>query len=355
MADPSTAGGPSALPRRGATIYDVARVAGVSHQSVSRYVRGLDMRAATKVKIEAAIATLDYKPNLSARALITGRSTRIGALTHEAHQYGPAMVIQGATAAARQAGYLLDVVSLDMGDVTEIGHAIRALTQYDLAGIVAFASTDGTRQVFEETRFDVPVIIASETDEPETLAASRAATRGIDEAIGHLQQLGHTSFLHIAGPEDWAAARNRLHAFRSSIDRRGLHVAGVRYGDWSAKSGYDAIATLGDEEARVPTAIVAANDQMALGAMYALRRRGLDVPRDVSVTGLDDTPDSAYFTPALTTIRVDFQTEGREAVEALLAVIDPGETAAVRTDDAPGSESLVVRDSTAVAPPRPAA
>lgn len=340
------------LPRRGrpSTIYDIAAAAGVSHQSVSRYMRGIDMRESTKAKIAQALQTLDYKPNLSARAVRTGRSLRIGALTHESHQYGPAMVIQGATAAARRAGYLLDLVTLDMGDVDEIGQALTSLLQYDLAGIVAFSSTDSTREVFEQMAFSVPVIIASETDEPESIDASRTATHGIDELVGHLADLGHHTLMHIAGPRDWAAARNRLHAFETAVSRRGLAATSVAYGDWSARSGYDVVSRL--DGGRIPTAIVSANDQMALGAMHALHERGLSVPRDVSVTGVDDTPESAYFTPALTTVRLDFPTQGRDAVAALLARIAPDESPSSAATDADAQSPLMIRDSTG--PARPA-
>lgn len=336
MPDPKTE-------RRRATIYDIAREAGVSHQSVSRYVRGMDMRASTTEKIRAAMEVLDYTPNLSARALITGRSTRIGALTHELHQVGPATVIQGATAAAREAGYLLDVFTVDMGDADEINRALRTLMQYDLAGIVAFASTDGIREVFERTAFSMPAVIASENDEPESIDASRIATHGLDDLIEHLARLGHRTFLHIAGPGDWAAARNRLHAYEASVARHGLHSNGIMHGDWSAKSGHDVVEALADHE--LPTAIVAANDQMALGAMHALQARGLRVPSDISVTGLDDNPEAAYFTPSLTTVRIDFRTQGRDAVRALLARVGSPDL----RDPAPAvveSPTLILREST---------
>jgi LacI family transcriptional regulator len=333
---------PAPAARKTATIYDIASAAEVSHQSVSRYMRGLDMRASTKAKIEKALETLDYRPNLSARALITGRTHRIGALTHEAHQNGPSQVLQGATAAAREAGYLLDVVTLDMGDVAEIDHALGSLLQYGLDGILAFASTDSTRAVFERTEFGVPVVIAGESDDHDT--AHPAAT-GIDMIVQHLADLGHRSILHIAGPETWAAARNRRHAFETSVAALGLESAGVLHGDWSARSGYDGIRSLDLPPGL--SAIVAANDQMALGAMHALHERGIRVPQDVSVTGVDDTPDSAYFIPGLTTLRLDFPRQGRDALVRLLAQID--ESAVVAEPPADGPQ-LVVRGSTA--PPR---
>lgn len=338
----TTGGTPAASnpARKKATIYDIARAADVSHQSVSRYMRGLDMRIGTKTKIEKALETLHYRPNLSARALISGRSHRIGALTHEVNQVGPSLIIQGATSAARDAGYLLDVISLDMGDVAELTQALDLLTQYDLAGILAFASTDSTREVFEQTDFGVPVVIAAEAEIDDPDAAAEIEHAGIGALVDHLAELGHRSFLHIAGPETWSAARNRLHAVEAAVARHGLPPTKVVHGDWSARSGHEAIAGWQGDE--VPTAIVAANDQMALGAIHALAERGLRVPEDVSVTGVDDTAEAAYFMPALTTVRLDFRAQGRAALAALLDLIGG--------DDTPGADrpeqTVVLRAST---------
>ncbi len=324
--------------RKNATIYDVAEAAGVSHQSVSRYMRGLDMRPGTKAKIEKALETLHYRPNLTARALITGRSHRIGALTHEVNQFGPSLIIQGATSAAREAGYLLDVVTLDMGDVSELNQALSQLMQYDLAGILAFASTDSTRKVFEQTDFGVPALIAAE--EEDLTINSHLDGPGIGELVAHLVGLGHDHLLHIAGPETWSAARNRLHAFEAALAHYGLKPAGIVHGDWSARSGYDTIHALPD--ASLPTAILAGNDQMALGAIHALTERGLRIPEDVSVTGVDDIPEAAYFTPALTTIRLDFRAQGRDALSTLLRAIDGD----ARVDSGIPQPRLMLRNST---------
>lgn len=335
----------SPAPRKSATIYDIARAADVSHQSVSRYMRGLDMRASTRAKIEKALETLSYRPNLTARALITGRSNRIGALTHEINQYGPSLIIQGATAAAREAGYLLDVVTLDMGDVDELNEALGLLLQYDLAGILAFSSTDSTREVFEQTDFGVPALIASEAEDREVEAHPDGP--GIGQLVAYLVSLGHTRLVHIAGPETWSAARNRLHAFEAALAHHDLTPAGIVHGDWSARSGYEAVTAI--PAGALPTAIVAANDQMALGAMHALAERGIAVPRDISVTGLDDTPEAPYFTPSLTTMRLDFRAQGREALTTLLRRIGD----APETPDRIPAPELVIRDSTAPPPVPP--
>lgn len=324
--------------RKSATIYDIAEAAGVSHQSVSRYMRGMDMRPSTKAKIEKALETLSYRPNLTARALISGRSHRIGALTHEINQYGPSLIIQGATSAAREAGYLLDVVTLDMGDVDDLNLALGQLLQYDVAGILAFASTDSTRAVFEQTDFGVPVLIATEEEDLEPDAHLDGP--GMGALVAHLTALGHKELLHIAGPKTWSAARNRLRAFEAELTHHGLQAGRVIHGDWSARSGFGAIMRLPADA--LPTAIVAANDQMALGAIHALVKRGLRVPQDISVTGVDDTPEAPYFTPSLTTIRLDFRAQGRDAVNAFLSEIEP-DISAASTMPKP---ALVVRDST---------
>jgi len=327
-----------AVARRSTTIYDVARAADVSHQSVSRYMRGLDMRATTKAKIEKALETLSYRPNLWARALITGRSHRIGALTHDVNQYGPGLIIQGATSAAREAGYLLDVIALDMADPHELDEALRQLLQYDLDGILAFASTDSVKTAFEQMDFGVPALIAVEEEDYQVEPSLDRP--GVGQLVAHLVGLGHTRMLHIAGPEAYSAARNRVRAFEAALAHFGLRPAGHAQGDWSARSGYEAVMALAAQS--LPTAIVAGNDQMALGAMHALARRGLRIPEDVSVTGVDDTPESAYFIPALTTLRLDFREQGKNALRALLNEIGEGE-------DRPGflpPPTLVVRDST---------
>lgn len=330
---PRTAG---LAPRRTATIYDIAREAGVSHQSVSRYMRGIDQRSATRSKIERALETLEYKPNLTARSLVTGRSHRLGALTHEIDQVGPSQVLQGASAAARDAGYLLDIVALDMSDTGEITRALEILLQHDLAGVVALASTDEMRSAIAGLAVDVPVLLFSEQDED----AGPGQLNGIPLAMEHLIALGHRDVAHISGPLTWSAARNRRLAYERLVAERGLVSTGDVEGDWSAESGHRAtreLLALGR-----PTAIVAANDQMALGALLALSEAGFDVPGDVSVTGLDDTPESAFFSPPLTTVRVDFRAEGRDAVNALLRSVHAPEV----IDSTPEPLTLVARRST---------
>lgn len=330
--------------RKLGTIYDIARAAGVSHQTVSRYMHGVRLRPETAAKVDRALEELEYRPNLTARALTTGRSHRIGVLTHELDLVGPSRTVKAATQAAKEAGYLLDIVTLDAGNAKAIRAALDLLIQHDLAGVIALASTDEMRLAFERTSFAVPAVIAGEEDTAARARSSVLSGSGLPELIGYLADLGHRDFLHVAGPTTWPAARNRAQAYESAVASRGLRSLGAVHGDWSAKSGYDIVRQLPGDA--LPTAVVAANDQMALGVLLALFERGLKVPDDVSVSGIDDIPEAAYFSPPLTTLRLDFDREGRAAVAELLAQIEDGQpapTGSVRAE-------LIVRASTGSSP-----
>ena len=150
---------------RPATIYDVARAAGVSHQTVSRLLKGYEgIRPETRDRVDEAIRELGYRPNLTARSLTTGRSHRIAALTHEITQVGPSKILEGATMAARDAGYLLDVITLDVHDAAAIRESIDLALQFDLAGVLALSSTDEVTNAVESSTFRVPIYLATGHD-----------------------------------------------------------------------------------------------------------------------------------------------------------------------------------------------
>lgn len=324
-----------------ATIYDVAQAAGVSHQTVSRFLKGFEgIRPETRERVVRALDELGYRPNLTARSLKSGRSHRIGALTHEISRVGPSRVAEGASIAAREAGYVLDLVSLDVHDAREIEESLELLTQQDLAGVLALASTDEMVRAFETTQFRVPAYISAEADDAVTGQPTELTGVGLPALMGHLVELGHRNFVHIAGPSTWSAARNRTHSYEAAIERLGLRSLGILPGDWSARSGYQAIAGLAELPAA--TAYVAANDQTALGAMLALKERGLRIPDDVSVVGIDDIPEAEYLDPPLTTLRVHFESQGRASVHELLARIEGTEP---RPVERPPSQLIVRRSS----------
>ena len=330
---------------RPATIYDVARAAGVSHATVTRLLKGYKgIRPDTRDRVTEAIRELGYRPNLTARSLTTGRSHRIAALTHEITQVGPSKILEGANMAARDAGYLLDVITLDVHDPAAIRESIDLALQFDLAGVLALSSTDEVTKAVEITTFRVPIYLATGYDK--LPADAPPSANGLLAVLRHLADLGHRDVMHIAGPHAWVGARNRTREYEAAVVELGMRSRGVINGDWSARSGYEAIASLPDD---LPaTALVAANDQTALGAILALNERGYRVPEDVSVTGVDDTSEAAYYSPPLTTLRLDFTTQGKDAVLQLLALIDGVAPPPLQ----PRRPELIVRRSTGPARPR---
>jgi DNA-binding LacI/PurR family transcriptional regulator len=341
--DRATASGARQPLRRAATIYDVAKLANVSHQTVSRLLKGYQgIRPETRQRVEAALVDLKYRPNLVARSLATNRSHRIGALAHEIEQVGPGRILVGASRAAREAGYLLDIISFDPTNESDIQRALRMTESGDLAGIIAFASTDAVTEAFSATRFTVPCYVEGEDeDSVETDVETRNAT-GVRLLVEHLAKLGHTRFLEIAGPQEWISARNRHFAYQSALESHGLAGVATSLGDWSPASGYAAAMALPLDSGA--TALVVANDQMALGAIRALSERGLSVPEEMSVVGFDDIPEAPFFQPPLTTIRLDFDLQGRLAFAKLLERL--GETVP-GPPPPPFVGELIIRSSTA--------
>ncbi|WP_138444659.1 LacI family DNA-binding transcriptional regulator [Sinomonas susongensis] len=326
------------------TIYDVAALAGVSHQTVSRFVKGhTNIRPEIRDRVESAVKALDYKPNGAARALATSRGNRIGALVYELMEVGPNKIIHGASIRAREAGYLLDIVSLDPNDDAAIVQAIGLINQHDLAGVMVFAPTDRVIDAVGRVRFTVPVHV--ESDMPPQGSATPAANEvGAGMLMDHLAALGHRRFFQIAGPPDWPSARARAAAYDSALENLAdtTTSAGTVHGDWTAASGYRAAMEM-PLDAGV-TALVVGNDQMALGALAALGERGVRVPNEVSVVGFDGIPESEFYRPSLTTIRLDLEGLGASAIDRLLSM---GVEAAAPTPAVPAPPRLIVGHSTA--------
>lgn len=332
--------------KRGATIYDVAKLAGVSHQTVTRVLRGFEgIRPETRQRVKSALAELDYRPNMAARSLATNRSRRIGALVYELLQVGPSKTIQGASDAARAAGYVLDVVTVDPTDEDAVESAFDAMRDADLAGILAFAPMDLLSDRILQARFSVPVLMETQADLDAAAQHTSVSDQGMTQVVDHLVGLGHRRFFHVSGPLTWWASRNRVEAYEGALALHGAQSCGTLEGEWSAESGYAAGREIPLDQG--VTAVVASNDQMALGVLRALAERGVRVPEQMSVTGFDDMPESAYFQPPLTTVRLDYAHQGRAFMRRMLALLDGREAA----DVAPVTAELVVRSSTAVPAP----
>ncbi len=333
---------------------DVAKLAGVSHQTVSRVINGQNnIRPATRERVELAIRQLGYRPNTAARALVTRRSATIGVIGTRSGFWGPSSVHRSIQAAAREAGYFVSSVNLPDVTRSDLAGAVDHLRAQSVEGIVLIAAHDEALEVARaQDAGPVPMLVV-EGD----LSKARW-TVGVDQLGGailatrYLIDLGHTEIVHVCGPLNWTEARARLRGYQSAMYEAGLRPSEPLNGDWTAESGYTAGLRLADR-AEV-SAVFAANDQMALGVLRALNEAGRAVPGQVSVVGFDDIPEAAFLIPPLTTVRQDFTAVGRRAIAVLQVAIgarDGGDVADHDGDLCRLIDPELVTRASAAAPP----
>jgi DNA-binding LacI/PurR family transcriptional regulator len=322
---------------------DVAKLAGVSHQTVSRVINGsAHVRPETRRRVMEAMGALDYRPNPAARALVTGRSGTLGVVGFDTTLYGPASALFAIEQAAHAAGYFITVVSMAVLDRESLLAAVERLRLQGVDGILVITPHEGAAEAVVNLPTSIPVV-AVEAARPNSVplvAVDQFA--GAVSATQLLLDLGHNTAWHVAGPREFLEAQQRVDGWRTTLERAGADVPEVLVGDWSPGSGY----RLGQQLAEDPdvTAIFAANDQMALGVLRALHEHGRRIPGDVSVVGFDDIPEAQYFTPPLTTVRQNFAEVGRSSLRLLLELMKGGDHPPQRLIIAP---ELVVRRSTA--------
>jgi DNA-binding LacI/PurR family transcriptional regulator len=325
---------------------DVAARARVSHQTVSRVINDLpSVRPETAARVQEAIAELGYRRNQSARLLALKHSGLIGVAIWGTSQYGPQQVLLALDAAARKAGYRLAVSTLHELTERDTHEAVEELLQLGVEAVVLIIPRESVLRFATEVDLGLPTLVVEGDLSRVPLTAGVDNVHGGQLATRHLLELGHHTVVQVAGPPGWAEATARVEGWRLELEAWGRPVPALRWGgDWSAQSGYAAGVSL----ARDPdvTAIFAANDQMAIGVMAALREAGRRVPADISVVGFDDLPEAAFLDPPLTSVRQDFLELGRRTMALLERVLAGEEQPTV--DLVP--TSLVVRASTAPPP-----
>jgi DNA-binding LacI/PurR family transcriptional regulator len=302
---------------------DVARLAGVSHQTVSRVLNEHpSVRPETRARVQAAIAELGYRRNPAARALATNRSSTIGLLTATSSRSGPVSTLVAVEEASRAAGLWVSVASLRAYDPSSVRSALDHFLDQGVEGIIVIAPVEEAVQAALSVALDVPMVIVA----PRVDRGDRTLAVGVDQRCGarlvvrHLAELGHIRIAHLGGPEGWLDAAERERGWRAELAAQGLAAAELLSGDWTAASGFAAAAGLHP----ATTAVFAANDQMAIGLVRALVERGIRIPQDVSVAGFDDIEIAGFALPPLTTVRQDFAALGLAAVRALLGLLSGG-------------------------------
>jgi DNA-binding LacI/PurR family transcriptional regulator len=295
---------------------DVARLAGVSHQTVSRVLNDHpNVRPHTRDKVLAAIRELAYRPNAAARTLVTRRTHTLGVISFDTMLYGPASMLYCFERAAHDA-FFVSVASLPALDRRSMLDAVDRFLGQGVEGIIVIATEETAVAALAHVPAEVPLVaVGCGTRAPVTSVAIDNAA-GAAAATRYLLSLGHKTVYHVAGPCSCLDAAERVDGWRATLQEAGVTEPAVLAGDWSAPSGYQ----LGGQLASDPavTAIFCANDTMALGVSRALAERGLRIPADVSIVGFDDVPEAGFYQPPLTTVRQDFAEVGRQALRTLV-------------------------------------
>jgi LacI family transcriptional regulator, galactose operon repressor len=305
------------------TIRDVAALAGVSHQTVSRVLNDQEsVIRATRERVLAAIRELGYVPNPSARSLSSNRLHTLGVVTTDISDYFFSQAIAGAEAEARRRGLFLIIGSVEEEAQGDERAYLRLMLERRVEGLIVAGPTHlESDWLLHPLAHRLPIVaIASELGVPEVSVVDVDNQRGGRDATTHLVEHGHRTVATITGPLEWRSARERLDGYREALRATGLaeDPALVEHcSDWSLESGREAARRLLDS-GRPFTALFAQSDLYALGAISELRSRGLDVPADVSVVGYDDIPVARYLDPPLTTMSQPMRDVGALAVRLVV-------------------------------------
>ena len=317
------------MSKRTPSIVDVARAAGVSHQTVSRVVnRHPNVKESTRLKVESVMEEIGFRPNSAARALVTGQSSIIGVLSHDTTLFGPASVLHAVQFAAREIGYAVTLISLKSIYPVAVIAGLEEFANMGAEGVVIIAPQSAEYEVLRKIPGNLPAVIIEGEEVTSIPSVEVDQLQGAILATQHLINLGHKNIAHISGPSEWFAAQRRRDGWQQALNQAKLKAAICVEGDWTPRSGY--LATKQILKDKSVTAIFSGNDDMALGAYRAISELGLAVPTDVSLVGFDDVPASSYLSPGLTSVRQDFDQVGHAALGLLVRMIR-GEKPRVRT------------------------
>lgn len=333
-----------------ATLSDVATVAGVSPTTVSRYLNNnIALPAATRERIDAAIQQLDYRPNLLAKRLSTGRAEAIGLVTPDIGNPFFAQLAAVVESEAERHGYAVYMTSTHGDRAREI-EAIRRMRDRHVDGLILMSNRPDDGSLARLLADDDKVVLMDE-DVP-GIGLSRVFVEnevGAYLATRHMIAAGHRHIALIGGPPGLLSVRERLAGYERAMAEAGLEVHGadIMLQDYSRSFGRAATEAI-LAQSKVPSAIFASSDYLAVGVLQALQNAGLSVPKDMSLVGFDDMPFAEMVNPPLTTVRQPVAEMGRVAVEQLMALLDG--TAAAPLTRLP--VDLVVRRSVAPYQPR---
>lgn len=329
---------------RPVSMADVARAAGVSQQTVSRVANGLpNVNEQTRQRVQAAMQELGFRPSYAGRSLRDGRYHSVGLCVNDVTKFGNLSMIDGIASAAREHNCAITLVEMSKTEEFSLAEATRRMAALPVDGIIIGMS----RMAPDFETFDplpgIGTVIVTMYAHPRVTTVDSDHYGCSLLLMDHLFELGHEQIRFIGGPSFSVDEQFRRAGWQDALERKHIEPVEPLEGDWSANSGYEAGRYLAEHD-RTMTAIYAANDQMANGAIAALRDSGLRVPEDVSVVGVDDSLDDFVAHNELTTVRFDLHQRGREVFEhAVPEAGTAGKTVAIRI---PGQ--LIIRHSTAI-------
>lgn len=309
------------------TIKDVARMCEVSTQTVSRVLnRRPDVSPDTRERILQVISDLGYQPSALARSLIQRRSFTLGVIIAGLKYVGISQTLNGITEQADQEGYSLLLEELPSFDVTDVQPVIRSLLSHQVEAIIYAAPEigDNWRNVQAQRPNPCPPIVFLKGSPCEGISTiSINNYRGACLAVRHLYEQGCRRIAHISGPLDWWETRERLRGWKDTLKVLGLPAGPEQCtgANWSSAGGEKAFRTLLESFPQMD-GIFAANDQMALAVLHVANQVGINVPRQLAVVGFDDLAESAYYSPALTTVRQDLRSLGTLAVKKAIQMVN---------------------------------
>ncbi|WP_315584150.1 LacI family DNA-binding transcriptional regulator [Actinomyces viscosus] len=322
---------------------DVARLAGVSAQTVSRVAAGSEhVRPDTRERVLRAMNQLGYSPNRAAQALRRGSFKAIGVLTQQIQRTGEALTTAGVLEAATAADYAVNLVQVERPASDDLREAVYRLSHQAIDGLVVVQAGRAGREhlVLPPT---MPVAVSDSTLVDYYPSASADQAGGVRDAVEHLLGLGHRTVHHVCGPEDSQSSLVRRATWARCLQEAGREVPEPVPGGWEAAAGYEAgLRLAADPEV---SAVFCANDELALGLIRAMHEQGRRVPQDVSVVGFDGLAVGEFSFPPLTTVRQDFKRHGREMVGLVLEQAASGALDGSRSIVIP--TELIVRGSTA--------
>jgi DNA-binding LacI/PurR family transcriptional regulator len=341
------------IDKKKTTIYEVAKEAGVSRQTVSRVLNNRpDVSRETRKRIKDIMEMMEYHPSAIARSLRSPKSFTLGVVTAGLKFLGPSRTLSGITQGAEELGYSLLLKELASYSANNVYPLLQLFLAHHVDGIIWAAPEIGDNRAWLldlPVEIDIPIIFLTMEKRTEVSIVSIDNYWGGRLATEHLISLGRTRIGHIAGPLDWWEACQRKCAWEDALADANLLINERMWveGNWSSKSGKSAFDELLNRFPEMD-AVFVGNDQMALSVLQTAAERGIRIPSDLAVIGFDGIPESEFYSPSLSTVYQNQDELGRTAVQELVRLVDEKlqDEEAIQPSQISLNPELIVRDST---------